>query len=284
MTQSEPVPFKLLRPARSLGGVIIASPHSGRDYPAAFLARSCLDPMRLRSSEDAFVDQLLAQMPSLGAPLLLALVPRAYVDFNRGAQELDPALIEGLRAGPINARVRSGLGVIARVVAGGQAIYRGKLSLAEAEARIAQYWTPWQAQVTALMAEAQAEHGQAILLDLHSMPSEALEARPRRPEIVLGDRFGASAAPEVTRSVEAAFLAEGFRVARNVPFAGAYTAEAHGRPAHGRHVVQIEIDRSLYLDEARIEPSAGFAQMQERLTRALKRVIDAQSETRLAAQ
>ena len=263
MATHETEAFVLCRPERQTSPVIFASPHSGRDYPAAFLARALPDSLAIRSSEDAFVDQLFDMVPALGAPLLLARLPRAYIDLNRAADELDPAVIEGITRAPHNPRVSSGLGVIPRVVAGGRAIYRGKLSLTEAEARIRQHWHPYHATLAALVEETRESFGEAVLIDCHSMPHEAIEAHTRlgqpRPQVVLGDRFGAAAGREVMDRLEAAFASAGLRVARNSPFAGAYVTQAYGRPSHGVHAVQVEIDRALYMDEARVRPLPGFA-------------------------
>ena len=258
-----PQPFTLVEPDRRTTSVVFASPHSGRDYPPEFLQASVLDPLTLRSSEDAYVDQLLDAAPQAGAPLIVARTPRAFVDLNRAPEELDPALIEGLRRTSHNPRVASGLGVIPRVVAGGRVIHRGKITLAEAHRRITQHWRPYHDRLQALLDRSRAEFGEAILVDMHSMPHEALDAvRPagsRRPEVVLGDRFGAAAAAEVVDRVEAAFRGAGFAVVRNAPFAGAYITQAYGRPSRRQHAVQIEIDRALYLDEAAVRPSADFA-------------------------
>lgn len=265
--------FEIFRPAVARSGVILASPHSGRDYRPEFLARSALDPLALRSSEDAFVDRLFGSAPMQGVPLIAARLPRAWIDFNRGPDELDPALIEGVPRLPLSPRIGAGLGVVPRVVANGQAIYRGKLAKAEAEQRIVEAWHPYHAGLRQLMEQTRERFGRAILIDCHSMPHEALEASLRgggpRPQVVLGDRFGASAGAEVVACVEAAFAATGLRVARNAPFAGAYVAERYGRPAQGFHVVQVEIDRALYMDERRIVPSPRFAALQ----RALAQVI-----------
>ncbi len=258
-----PEAYDLRRPLRQTTPVIFSSPHSGRDYSGDFLRSAVLDRQAIRSSEDAFVDRLFDMAPESGAPLLAARVPRAFIDLNRAADELDPAVIEGIPRAPHNPRVSSGLGVIPRVVAGGRAIYRGKLSLAEAEGRIAQFWHPYHAALKRLIETTTASFGEAILIDCHSMPHEAIEAHARpgqpKPEVVLGDRFGAAAGREVMEQVEAAFAGAGFRVARNAPFAGAYIAQAYGRPSRGCHVVQVEIDRALYMDEARILPGPGFA-------------------------
>ena len=270
-------PFRLSLPETRLTSVVFASPHSGRAYPASFLAQSVLDRQSIRSSEDAFVDELLRAAPRLGAPLLAATAPRAYIDLNRSPDELDPALIEGVRPAAHNPRINSGLGVIPRVVAGARAIYRGKLPRTEAEARIDGVWRPYHARLAELLDESHAAFGEAILVDVHSMPREAIDSMGgrgrRRPDIVLGDRFGAAAASWVVDGIEAAFAAEGLAVVRNTPFAGAYIAQAYGRPAAHRHAVQIEIDRSLYMNEAEIRPNADFAAFCRVMDAVLERIV-----------
>ena len=255
-------PYKLTLPQARTTPVVFASPHSGCDYPAAFLRRSVLDERAIRSSEDAFVDRLFDCAPEFGAPFLAANAPRAFLDLNRSAEELDPALIEGVRRMTHNPRVTSGLGVIPRVVANGRAIYRGKLTLEEARARLDRHWRPYHAQLQQLLDESRAMFGEAILIDCHSMPHEAIDnvgtVGTPHPQIVLGDRFGAAAHGDVVDRIEAAFHNAGLRVMRNSPFAGAYTAQHYGRPSRGQHVVQIEIDRSLYMDERLIRPSRDF--------------------------
>ena len=188
--------FTLTMPAGWSGGVVFASPHSGTHYPLDLAQATTLDNLTLRSSEDAFVDQLFAAAPKLGAPLLAATYPRAYVDLNRGPDELDPALIEGVSKRAVNPRVASGLGVIPRVVANGRPISRGKLKRSDAATRLVQIWHPYHDQLTALMSQARLQAGQALLIDCHSMPHEAIETATRagtRPDVVLGDRYGAAA-------------------------------------------------------------------------------------------
>jgi N-formylglutamate amidohydrolase len=256
--------------------VVVASPHSGRAYAPDFLSRTVLDERQVRSSEDAYVDLLLDRVSGLGVPVLIAEVPRAVIDLNRAPEELDPAVIRDVPRGATNPRVSSGLGVIPRVVAQGRAIYRGKISRAEAQERIDTVWRPYHGQLAALMAESQARFGTALLLDCHSMPHEAIEGTPgRTPEIVLGDRFGASADAWMVDLAEAAFRDLGFRVGRNAPFAGAYMTQTYGRPAQGRHAIQIEIDRALYMDEARLRPNDRFDTMRGLLTQALSRICEA---------
>ncbi len=254
-----PVAVKVIEPVETTSHLVFASPHSGRVYPSDLMARAQVSPLTLRSSEDAFVDLLVGDAPAFGAPLITTEVPRAYVDFNRAEDELDPALIEGVTRAGLNPRVASGLGVIARVVANGRPIYRGRLPRAEAEARIARYWRPYHQALGALLQRQRARFGQVVLCDMHSMQHEALCAHGARPEVVLGDRYGAACAPEVLDRIETVFRRAGLRVTRNAPFAGAYVAQHYGRPSAGMHAVQIEIDRGLYLDEARVAPGPNFA-------------------------
>jgi N-formylglutamate deformylase len=270
--------YEVTSPAHRSTSAVFASPHSGRAYPAAFLRRTMLDGRRIRSSEDAFIDRLFAAAPEHGAPLIAAKAPRAFVDFNRGAEELDPALIRGIPRAAHNPRVASGLGVIPRVVAGGREIYRGKLTLSEAEARLREHWYPYHARVQRLIDESLALFDQVVLVDCHSMPHEAIEslcrARPQKPEVVLGDRFGASAGSEIVDRIEAAFSATGLSVARNTPFAGAYTAQHYGRPSRRQHVVQIEIDRALYMNEAEVRPNGNFAHMKRLISGVVAEIAE----------
>lgn len=265
--------FELFLPRRRDTATVFASPHSGRDYPEGFVAQSPLDRRVLRSSEDAFVDVLFGAAPDHGAPLLAARAPRAWVDLNRAADELDPALIEGVARGVLNPRVASGLGVIPRVVSGGRVIHPGKISRAEAEARLAGAWHPYHQALQGLLQESRQLHGAALLIDCHSMPHEAISAHctPGQgcPEVVLGDRHGSACSAAVMAGVEAAFVRAGFRVARNTPFAGAYVSHAYGRPSIGQHAVQVEIDRALYMDEARILPAPGFDTVRHRLAQVV---------------
>ena len=262
--------YRLHMPPRRTTGVIFASPHSGRSYPEALMRRTVLDDRTIRSSEDAYVDLLFDAAPALGAPLIAADVPRAFIDLNRSADELDPALIEGVRRQSHNPRVSSGLGVVPRVVANGRAIYRGKIPREDAEGRIRDHWRPYHAALQSLIDSALLEFGTAILIDCHSMPHEALESVVQpdgtRPEIVLGDRFGSAASGDVVARVEAAFVSAGLSVARNAPFAGAYSAQRYGRPGQNQHVVQVEIDRALYMDETTIRPNGNFEELRRILS------------------
>jgi len=248
---------------------VFSSPHSGAEYPARFLQESCLTPLQLRSSEDAYVDQFIGD--TMGAPVLRARFPRAYVDLNRAPDELDPAIIHKAAGAPANPRIAAGLGVIPRVVANGRAIQLGKLSLAEAEARLKACYTPYHTALRGLIEAQRQRFGACFLLDIHSMPRSAIAGglRNKRAEIVLGDRYGTAADHWVTDAVAALFIDAGFAVERNAPFAGGYITRHYGAPSKGVHAIQIEIDRSLYMNEMRVELHRDFAQIQTRISEVL---------------
>ncbi|MGB7317479.1 MAG: N-formylglutamate amidohydrolase [Planktotalea sp.] len=270
--------YQLIRPDVLSSSVVFASPHSGREYAWSFMRRSTLSEMAIRSSEDAFVDQLIERAPDFGAPLLLATVPRAFVDLNRSSEELDPALIEGVKSGGHNPRVASGLGVIPRVVSNGRAIYRGKLTLLEARKRLVDFWHPYHNALSGVLQEAHDAFGEAILVDFHSMPHEALDGIERfgnrRPDVVLGDRFGASASSLIVDQIEAAFSSAGFTVSRNAPFAGAYVTQTYGRPSRRQHAVQVEIDRSIYMNEKTLTLKASFEDIKNKLSTVMSEICE----------
>lgn len=254
--------FELTRPERQTAAFVFSSPHSGRHYPAEFLAASRLDPQALRKSEDCFVDLLFAGMPRLGAPLISALFPRAYLDLNREPYELDPELVRDplpAHANSQSIRVAGGLGTVARIVADGEEIYSGRLPLAAVLARIEALYFPFHNALARLIEETAQSFGYAVLIDCHSMPSTAAVAGGGpRPEIVIGDRFGASCDPRLARAARDAFQRRGYDVQMNRPYAGGYITEHHGRPQRGVHALQIEVNRGLYLDERRFAPTIGF--------------------------
>ena len=256
--------FDLARPEVQTLPLVFDSPHSGAIYPPRLLAMSKLDAGVIRRSEDSFVDQLFAGVVARGAPLLSARFPRAYLDANREPFELDPGMFSEALPAYANSkspRVVSGLGTIARVVADGSEIYREKLEVMDALTRIERLYKPYHRQLTALLQATQAKFGFAILVNCHSMPSlgTVSDAQvPNRPDFVLGDRHGTACAPLVIATAERFLTERGYHVARNTPYAGAYAAEHYGRPAHAVHALQIEVNRSLYMDEARFEPTSGL--------------------------
>jgi len=266
-----PPPVLVARPETQTTPVVFASPHSGRCYPAEFLTASRLDPSGLRRSEDSFVDELFAAATGFGAPLVHATFPRAWCDPNREPWELDPSMFADALPSWVNttsARVNAGLGTIARVVASGEAIYRRKLTFAEAERRIETCWKPFHDTIAALVAATRSRFGQCVLIDCHSMPSHVpVSGRgDRLADIVLGDAHGTTCAPDLTRFVERRLIDLGYRVRRNDPYAGGFITRHYGRPRDHVHALQIEIARDLYMNEARFERSLGFSRVQRDLT------------------
>lgn len=257
-------PIEILAPSNLSSPVIYASPHSGRRYPPDLLRQTRLDRQALRQSEDSYVDLIFDTAPQLGSPLLRALFPRAYVDVNRSQLELDPRMF----ADPVpkasdsrSNRVLAGLGVVPRIVADGQDIYSRKLTYIDARRRIAACYLPYHEALRTLIAAARRKFGVAIVVDCHSMPSAGgAPIRPgdKRTDFVLGDRFGASCGRGIVAVVEHCLLKNNYVVARNAPYAGGYVAAAYGRPHEGVHVLQIEINRALYLDERKIARTGGF--------------------------
>jgi N-formylglutamate amidohydrolase len=259
--------------------LVFASPHSGGVYPEDMIAATRLPIETLRASEDAFVDRIIAGAPALGAGTIRARFARAYVDLNREPWELDPSMFDGdlpQYAHGRTARVAAGLGTIPRVAGEGRPIYGRKLTFAEAKDRVELAHRPYHDALDRQLAAARAAHGAAILIDWHSMPAAAARGQRARNggecDIVLGDRFGAACSPKLTGLVERELEALGYRIARNAPYAGGYTTEHYGRPARRTHALQIEINRSLYMDETTREPTGGLARLTadaETLTRAL---------------
>jgi N-formylglutamate amidohydrolase len=270
-------PFDVAQPAQQLVPFVFSSPHSGRVYPPRFLASSRLTPQALRKSEDCFVDQLFAGVTQLGAPLISARFPRAYLDLNREPYELDPELVEEplpAHANTQSIRVAGGLGTVARIVADGEEIYHSRLPLSAVLNRIDALYFPFHAELARLISETHARFGYAILIDCHSMPSSATAAGAgQRPDIVIGDRFGASSDPRLARMVREAFSKRGYDVLMNRPYAGGYITEHQGNPARGVHALQIEINRGLYLDERNFRPSARFADMRTDLNTILAELM-----------
>ena len=260
-------PFQILRPQHQTLPFVFASGHSGRRYPQGLISESRLDPLTLRRSEDAFVDELFAGVAALGAPLIAASFPRAYCDVNRAMGELDAGMFDaqlGLTVDAPSPRVTAGLGVIPRIVRDGAEIYARKLSPSEAEFRLSRLYKPYHAALAGLAEETCRRFGVAVVVDCHSMPS-ALSV----PDIVLGDRYGASAPPLLTGWAENAFVGGRFSTTRNAPYAGGYTTMLYGAARNGLFGLQIEINRGLYLDEERIQRRSSFDALKKRLTDVL---------------
>jgi N-formylglutamate amidohydrolase len=275
---AQPAACEIVAPAEQTVPFVFNSPHSGRYYPADFLAAASLDAFEIRRSEDLLVDRLFAGVTALGAPLLSATYPRAYIDVNREPYELDPKMFEG-RLPPFanvrSLRVAGGLGTIPRVVSDTASIYRGPLSVEEALARIETVYRPYHDTLRRLLAQTHVAFGLAVLIDCHSMPSSVRGAAARaRPDFVLGDRFGSSCMPELTDCAASALNALGYTVSHNKPYAGGFITEHYGRPARGLHALQIEVNRALYMDEIGLAPHHGFQRLAHDLDRVAASLLD----------
>jgi N-formylglutamate amidohydrolase len=268
--------FEILAPAEWSAPAVFNSPHSGRRYSTEFLGQSRLSPMALRKSEDCYVDELFVGCIDHGAPMLRAHTPRSFIDVNREPYEFDPRMFTTDLPGYVNTtspRVAGGLGTIPRVVAEGEEIYRGRLDFQDALRRVERIYVPYHRTLTALLNEVASKAGQVLLIDCHSMPSSAthhvLPAAASSVDVVLGDRFGASCDDTLTAYVEDLLRSEGLRVLRNKPYAGGFITQNHGAPMSGRHALQIEINRALYMNETNLQKSRDF----DALRRALDTVI-----------
>ncbi len=255
-------PFEVNAPAEQRIPFVFNSPHSGRYYPQSFLELSRLDSLSIRHSEDCYVDELFASAVRLGAPLLKAHFPRAFLDVNREAYELDPRMfIEALPpfTNSQSARVAGGLGTVPRLVGEGQMIYAGRIPLAEAFYRIEDLYKPYHRRLEGLLQSTRQQFGYAVLIDCHSMPGGVRPGEvASRPDFIIGDRFGRSCSERLTQAAIELLRDLGYSVAHNKPYAGGFITEHYGRPAVACHALQIEINRSLYVNEQSLNKLAGF--------------------------
>ncbi len=258
-------PFEIVEPAVWRAPIIFNSPHSGSVYPGEFLEASRIDLPTLRRSEDSFMDELIGHLSSRGFPVVVVHFPRSYVDVNREPYELDPRMFAGRLPSFANTRsmrVAGGLGTIPRVVGDGQEIYRERLSVDDALMRIEALYKPYHRALRRLINKAHQTFGAAIVVDCHSMPSVGISRdEPRRPDIVIGDRYGTSCASLLPDAVEQTMNRLGYSVGRNKPYAGGFITEHYGNPASGLHTIQLELNRAIYMDERRRERGARFAQV-----------------------
>ncbi len=272
--------FEVLSPHQQIFPVVFNSPHSGRHYPREFIAASKLNKKSLRSSEDFLVDKLFAAMPTLGCPLLKANFPRAFLDVNREPWELDPKMFSDKLPGFVTTnsiRIAGGLGTIARKVSERQDIYRKKLTFEQAKARIEHYYFPYHAALEQVLEKTGKQFGQVLLIDCHSMPSSIggfFSRQKMRPDIILGDRFGASCDQPYVDHLENLFIQAGLNVTRNRPYAGGYITAHYGRPDRAWHVIQVEINRGLYMDEKNLTRSKDFEQLQGQLTSVFTKFLN----------
>jgi N-formylglutamate amidohydrolase len=258
-------PFEIVEPLQWRAPIIFNSPHSGSVYPDDFLIASRIDLPTLRRSEDSFMDELIADLSRRGFPVVRVKFPRSYVDVNREPYELDPRMFSGRLPSFANTRsmrVAGGLGTIPRVVGDGQEIYRERLAVEDALLRIETLYKPYHRALRRLINRVHQTFGAAVVVDCHSMPSIGVSRdEPRRPDVVIGDRYGTSCAQLLPDIVEATMGRLGYSVGRNKPYAGGFITEHYGNPASGLHAIQLELNRAIYMDERRREKSPRFAQV-----------------------
>lgn len=252
---------------------VFASPHSGMNYLPAFINASRLDPIALRRSEDSFVDELYAAVPGCGAPLLKALFPRAYVDPNREAYELDPTMFEEALPPYVNSkspRVFAGLGTVPRVVTNGDKIYDHKITFADAKQRIEECYFPYHAMLQNLIDQTKQKFGGCIVIDCHSMPSIGgpmdEDKGNQRVDVILGNKHGKTCAPAIFNFVENHFKSLGLNVRRNHPYAGGYTTQHYGSPETQVQTLQIELNRAYYMDEESITRGPDFDDLKAKIS------------------
>lgn len=284
--------FEVREPASHAIPFVYNSPHSGRIYPPEFIAQSRLEGISIRRSEDHYVDELFADASALGAPLLLANFPRAYLDVNREPYELDPRMFDGLLPPYANInslRVAGGLGTIPRIVAENMEIYARRLSVQEGLDRIEAVYKPYHAVLRRLIARTHVQFGFGVLIDCHSMPGNVRVAGTNaRPDFIIGDRYGTSASADLSRAAVAILEEMGFTAIRNKPYAGGFITEHYGRPSRGLHALQIEVNRSIYVDEVTLEKRSDFALVAAAITAFMRQmavyVAQFATDTALAAE
>lgn len=272
-------PFEIVSPRAWTAPAVFNSPHSGSNYSQEFLRQVRLSPKALRKSEDCYVDELFLGCVEYGAPMLLANAPRSFIDVNREPYELDPRMFTSELPGYANTtspRVAGGLGTIPRVVAEGEEIYRGRLEFSDVKRRVDQIYLPYHRTLSALTGQVFSKVGQVMLFDCHSMPASATShvvALRESVDIVLGDRFGVSCSADLTALVEEQLRHEGLKVVRNKPYAGGFITQNYGAPARGRHALQIEVNRSLYMHEESLVKRSDFTALQSALTRVVGNLL-----------
>lgn len=255
-----------IEPTRAPIPLVIDSPHSGFTWPAHWT--TIATPEVIRTTWDAYVHELWAHAPAIGATLVHATFPRAWIDVNRAEDDLDAALLAEPWPAPLAPTAYSarGMGLVRRFALPGVPMYDAPLSIAEVQSRLATGWRPYRDAVRRALDARQAMFGRVWLLDMHSMKSTGnamnVDAGAARPDLVVSDRHGTTADHAVTQWIADWWRAYGWRVQVNTPYQGGDLVATFGRPAESRHAIQLEINRARYLHEATAERGAAFAEVQ----------------------
>jgi N-formylglutamate amidohydrolase len=279
--------IEIIRPAEQTVPLVFASPHSGQHYPNEFIASSRLDPLSLRRSEDAFMDEVFGSAVEHGAPLLRARFARAYIDLNREAYELDPAMFNDDLPDYVNttsARAAAGLGTIARIVSYGEEIYSEKLTFSEAKKRIDTCYKPYHDALRGLVEATRKKFGVCLLVDCHSMPSICSSSRlgKGQNDMVLGDCYGTACAPHVIENADRILSDMGLKVTRNDPYAGGFTTRHYSAPEDGIHVLQVEVNRALYMDEDRVARGERLPHLVQQISQFIRQLVELDPKLLLA--
>jgi len=259
-------PFRLSEPLSAPLALLVDSPHSGFEMPADF--GTAAPPEALRTTWDGFVDELWGDAPALGATLLAATFPRAYIDVNRAEHDIDESLLAEPWPTPLTPTdyTRRGMGLIRREALPGVPVYARALTVAEEQVRITNYYRPYREAVATRLESLRSEHELVFYLDAHSMKSRGnamnVDAGALRPDIVVSDRQGRTADAQHTAFVAECFRAQGYTVQLNDPYQGGDLVRSFGAPANGVHAIQVEVNRALYMDEAQFTQAAGFQRLQ----------------------
>jgi N-formylglutamate amidohydrolase len=238
-----PLPPPIVHAPRGKLPVLLSVPHSGREYPHWLIALARQGPASLAALEDPLVDRLVSRALAKGAGGVIAQAPRAAIDCNRAEDEIDPAIIHGHGRARPSPRARGGLGIVPSRTAAHGHLWRNAIASEDLQLRLEQAYRPYHRALELHLSSLFARHGCALLIDCHSMPSSK-----GSPQIVYGDRFGRSAAPWLMSEAIAVASEAGFTSAANDPFAGGHILDRHGSPQNGVHAIQVEVDRSCYLD------------------------------------
>ena len=267
--------FSMLGPAAPQSPVVLAVPHAGRRYPVDLVERARVPIARLWALEDRMADGLVDLAVAQGATAIVARLARAAIDDNRDPREIDPSMIEeeiALREVQISGKVRSGLGLFPRSLPASGELWKRRMALADVRARIETMHIPYHRTISERLAATRAIFGAAVLIDCHSMPPLPVRESGGPVRIVIGDRFGASASSALIDMVLAVVEGAGLRAARNHPYPGGHSTERHGRPHTGVHALQIEFDRTLYLDASLDQPGSGFAACRQLLAEIAREI------------
>lgn len=272
-------------PISGVSPIIFNSPHSGRRYERTFLNQTALNWREIRASEDSYVDTLLDSVTDFGSVLIEACFPRSFVDLNRSYDELDTKLIDIIKKRALNPRISAGLGVIPRITGNGLEIYRRKISMIEVYSRLQKFYFPYHTKLKKLIKKAKFDFGFSILFDFHSMPHNSLQFWQQKktfhPEIILGDCFGSSCSSWLSETVFDIFSSEGFRVETNVPFSGGFITRNYGNPKKNIHVIQVEIDRSLYMNEVDFTLHEGYPILKQKLNNVIYNLSEIKNKNKV---